>query len=103
MDVWGRQVQVETSVEIIAKKIYHRGKEFTARDILDFALLVEKEPEAIASIQAILRERREVMLARIDADDARLRAVFAQLAILEYRRSYDECVDIVRGTLINAG
>ncbi|WP_230979696.1 nucleotidyl transferase AbiEii/AbiGii toxin family protein [Steroidobacter gossypii] len=101
--ILGRQVQVETSVEIIAKKIYHRGKDFTARDILDLALLIEKLPEALVGIRTILRERREAMLARIDADHARLRAVFSQLAILEYRRSYDECVDIVRTALINAG
>jgi predicted nucleotidyltransferase component of viral defense system len=102
-DVLGRQVQVETSIEIVAKKIHHRGKEFTARDILDFALLAEKEPAAIASIQGILRQRRDAVLARIDADDERLREVFSQLAILEYRRSYDECVQLVRTAFIDSG
>lgn len=101
--ILGRQVQVETSLEIVAKKIHHRGKEFTARDILDFALLVEREPAALAGIHSILRERRDAVLARIDADEARLREVFSQLAVLEYRRSYDECVEIVRTALLDAG
>lgn len=102
-EILGRPVQVETSVEILAKKIYHRGKDFTARDILDFALLVEKEPAVLTNIQPILRQRRQAMLARIDTDEPRLREVFSQLAVLEYRRSYDECVQIVRTALLNAG
>src|SRR5438094_2022558 len=32
--LFGRNVQVETSAEIIAKKIWHRGSRFTARDLL---------------------------------------------------------------------
>ena len=101
--VLGRRVQVETSAEILAKKIYHRAREFTARDVFDFALIAEKEPGAIAGIAPILRERRDMLLARIDANDATLRIVFAQLDILEYRRSYDECIDRVKTALLRAG
>jgi len=32
-----------------------------------------------------------------------LRIVFAQLDILEYRRSYDECIDRVKTALLRAG
>ena len=34
-------------------------------------------------------------MARIKASDANLRDDFANLEVLEYRRSYDECVKIV--------
>jgi predicted nucleotidyltransferase component of viral defense system len=98
--VLGREVQVETSAEILAKKIYHRAREFTARDIFDFALIAEKEPASLSGISHILRERRDTLLARIKANDATLRIVFAQLDVLEYRRSYDECVDLVRAALL---
>lgn len=37
--VIGVQVRVETSVEIIAKKMWHGGDSITARDIFDFALI----------------------------------------------------------------
>jgi len=33
--ILGREVRVETSAEIIAKKVWHRGEQFTARDIFD--------------------------------------------------------------------
>lgn len=97
--VLGREVMVETSVEIVAKKVWHRGDRFRARDIFDLALVAEKEPEALRSIAPVLRDRKDAILARIQASDKNLRDDFANLEVLEYRRSYDECVRIVRKTL----
>lgn len=37
--VLGRRVDVETTAEIIAKKVWHRGRDFTARDLFDLALV----------------------------------------------------------------
>lgn len=101
--VLGRQVQVETSAEILAKKIFYRAREFTARDLFDFALIAEKEPSSLASLSNILRDRRDTLLARIDSNDATLRLVFAQLDVLEYRRSYEECLELVKAALVAAG
>ncbi len=97
--ILGREVMVESSVEIVAKKVWYRGSRFTARDILDLALVAEKEPEALRAIAPVLRDRRDVILARIDASDANLRDDFGNLEILEYRRSYDDCVRIVKKVL----
>ena len=94
-----REVQVETPTEIIAKKIWHRGVHFTARDIFDFAMVLEKEPAALAQIRPILRDRRQVILERIAQRDAELRDDFSELEILDYRRSYDECVELVTRAL----
>ncbi len=95
----GRQVAVETSAEIVAKKLWHRGDLFTARDIFDLAMVAEKEPDSLHPIKPILESRREVILARIAAQDANLREAFAALEILDYRRSYDECVGLVKAAL----
>ena len=99
--ILGREVMVESSVEIIAKKVWYRGDRFKARDILDLALVAEKEPGALKSIAPILRDRKNVILARIAENDANLRDDFGNLEILEYRRSYDECVRIVKKVLEN--
>lgn len=50
--LFGREVRVETSTEIVAKKVWHRGDRFRARDIFDLALVAEKEPEALKAIRA---------------------------------------------------
>lgn len=97
--IFDREVMVETSVEIVAKKVWHRGDRFRARDIFDLALVAEKKPESLQSIAPILRGKKDVILARIKASDANLREDFANLEVLEYRRSYDECVRIVSKVL----
>ena len=97
--LFDREVRVETSTEIIAKKVWHRGKQFKARDMFDLALVAEKEPDALNEIQPILRDRREVILARIADGDKQLRSDFAELEVLDYRPSYDECLNAVRKVL----
>ena len=97
--LFDRQVWVQTSAEILAKKINYRGDRFTARDIFDFALIADKEPRALSEIAPILREQRDVLLARIASADGILRKTFAALEMLDYRRSYDECLAVVRKAL----
>ena len=58
--------------------------------------MAERDPAALEEIRPVIRDRRDTILARIAADDANLRDDFAQLELLEYRRSYDECVEIVK-------
>jgi predicted nucleotidyltransferase component of viral defense system len=98
-DVLGRRTLVETSVEIVAKKVWHRGSRFRARDVLDLALVAEKEPAALATIKPILRERRDAVLEWLSAQDRNLREDFANLELLDYRRSYDHCAKVVRRIL----
>lgn len=95
--LFDREIRVETSTEIIAKKLWHRGSHFRARDMFDLALVAEKEPGALDEIRPVLRDRRRTVLARIAEGDKQLRSDFAELEVLEYRPSYDECLEVVRG------
>lgn len=97
--LFGREVLVETSSEIIAKKVWHRGDQFTARDIFDLALVAEKEPEALWKIRPVLRDRREAILARIGSQKAALQETFLALEVLDYQRSFDECVELTKKAL----
>jgi hypothetical protein len=91
-----REVAVETPTEIVAKKVWHRGDQFTARDIFDLALVMEREPLALREIKPVLRDRRPAVLQRIASQEPALRQAFAALEVLDYRRSFDECVALVR-------
>ena len=97
--ILGQEVLVETSTEIIAKKVWHRAAEFTARDIFDLAMVAEKDAQTLHAIGPILRSRREPILQRIEQQGQSLRETFSQLEALDYQRTYDECVEIVRRTL----
>lgn len=100
--ILGHSFLVETSTEIVAKKIWHRAATFTARDIFDLAMVSEREPDALKGIYPILSDRRETVLTRIAAFEPQLRETFNELLVLEYRRSFEECVAIVKSTLSNA-
>ena len=93
--LFDRGILVETSAEIVAKKVWHRGFEFTARDIFDLSMVAELEPEALRKIPTILRERRALILERIMCHDSALRESFAQLDMIDYVRSFDECVAVI--------
>ncbi|OFZ98887.1 MAG: hypothetical protein A2Z64_12705, partial [Betaproteobacteria bacterium RIFCSPLOWO2_02_67_12] len=97
--IGGRDVLVETSAEIIAKKVWHRGAAFTARDVFDFALVAEREPGAIRLVQHILAARREVLLHRLRGNAEALREDFAALDVLEFRPSFESCVEAIRYAL----
>ncbi|MBI2754370.1 MAG: nucleotidyl transferase AbiEii/AbiGii toxin family protein [Betaproteobacteria bacterium] len=101
--IFDRKVQVETSTEIVAKKVWHRGDRFRARDLFDLALIAEKEPAALTSIGPVLRDRRDVVTAWLAAKDRELRDDFANLEILEHQRTYDECLAIVKKVFKQAG
>jgi predicted nucleotidyltransferase component of viral defense system len=101
--LFGRDVRVETSTEIIAKKVWHRGAQFKARDMFDLALVAEREPDALTEIRPVLRDRRDVILAAIDQGDQQLRDDFAELEVLDYRPSYDACLEIVKRVLEGSG
>jgi predicted nucleotidyltransferase component of viral defense system len=97
--IQGRIVHVETSGEIIAKKVWHRGDHFTARDIFDLAMVLELDKGSLDKIQPVLKERSSVILARIEGASVQLREDFDSLDVLDYRRTFDECVRMVRRAL----
>jgi predicted nucleotidyltransferase component of viral defense system len=97
--LFDRDVRIETSTEIIAKKVWHRGQHFTARDMFDLAVVAEKEPNALNQIRPVLRDRRDSVLSRMAQSDRQLRSDFAELEVLDYRPSYDDCARIVKQVL----
>lgn len=94
--IMGRDVNVETTSEIIAKEVWHRGDHFTARDMFDLAMVTDRNPQALHPIRPILAGGREAILRRMETLDARLREDFIALEPLEFTRSFDDCVALIR-------
>ena len=95
----GRDIRVETSAEIIAKKVWYRGAGFTARDMFDFALIAQREPWAIRHAGEILSARRSAILERIEVQEEALREDFEALDVLDFRPSFEQCVEAIRSAL----
>jgi hypothetical protein len=100
--ILGRTALVESSAEIVGKKIKHRGAELKARDVFDIALVSEREPAALRATAPLFEAQREAVLRRLRDREATLREDFAQLDVLEYTASYDHCVARVQALLRGA-
>ena len=100
--ILGREVRVESTAEIIGKKVRYRGRMFTGRDLFDLALVATRDPAAIDAIRPILRAQRSAIRERIATGGKALRTAFEALDTLDYRPSYDECVGVVLNALESA-
>ena len=67
--------------------------------MFDLAVVAQKEPHALDEIRPVLRDRRDTVLSRMAQSDKQLRSDFAELEVLDYRPSYDECARIVKQVL----
>jgi predicted nucleotidyltransferase component of viral defense system len=56
--IMGQSVRVETDIEIIAKKMWHRGNMVTARDLFDLVLIIQTDASNLAGVSGILCVRR---------------------------------------------
>lgn len=86
----GRQVKVETSAEIVAKKLWHRGDRATARDLFDLALVIEREPQALASAREYLVRHREAFLSQLEQRKVVLKLQFDAIDRLDYWVTYEQ-------------
>ena len=94
-EIQGRPVRVETAGEVIAKKMYHRGDRATARDLFDLAMVVEREPDALAAAAPFLVRHRDRFLEQIGQPGAGFVATFEAIAATGYQPSLEHCVEVV--------
>jgi hypothetical protein len=100
----GQEVQLETVAEIIAKKIYHRGREAKPRDIFDIAAAAQSHrPEIVLALRA-LRDQAEATLLRLDELNPQFVAsTIEQLMILpKYAALVPDSLAIARSVLREA-
>jgi len=89
----GRAIKVETSAEIVAKKLWHRGDRATARDLFDLALVIEREPQALATAGPYLIKHRDAFLQQVAQRKLVLKAQFEAIDVLDYRPRYEQAAD----------
>jgi predicted nucleotidyltransferase component of viral defense system len=103
-EVWallGRHIKVETSAEIVAKKLWHRGDRATARDLFDLALVIEREPVALARASSFLTRHRVDFLKQVDQRKTVLKAQFEAIDTLDYQPCYEQAVESVADFLVS--
>ncbi|HEX5805500.1 MAG TPA: nucleotidyl transferase AbiEii/AbiGii toxin family protein [Macromonas sp.] len=93
-ELLGRPVRVETSAEIVAKKLWHRGDRATARDLFDLALVIEREPQTLNSAGEYLVRHRTAFLQQLEQRRAVLQPQFEAIDRLDYGISYADALQI---------
>jgi hypothetical protein len=92
-EIWnllGRPIKVETAVEIVAKKLWHRGDMATARDLFDLALVIQKSPGALQGAAPFLIRHRDVFLAQLQQRQGLLKAQFEAIDTMAFNPSFEE-------------
>lgn len=100
-EILGHAVRVERPEEIIAKKMFHRGNQATARDLFDLCLVAEKNPNALRLAAEFLTRHRDVFLRKIQTPSPVLIAGFEAIDTRTYTPTLDHCVEVASQFLKN--
>lgn len=93
--LFDRPVRVETAAEIVAKKMYHRGHQGTARDLFDLAMVIEREPTALERAQDFMYRHLEVYAAALASPPDAMKARFEAIETLNYTPTFDDAANVV--------
>ena len=95
----GRSIQVESSAEIIAKKMHHRGHMAKARDLFDLCAVADLQPEAISMARPFMAQHAQTFLTRLNDHRDLARTEFDRIDRLAYTRSFDDCLVLAEEVL----
>jgi len=93
--VLGKSILLEKPLEIVAKKMWHRGEMATARDLFDLALVIEKIPDEFEASKAIFLKNAQVFISQCHDRKDILKVQFEQIQLINYQKTYNECLEIV--------
>lgn len=99
--ILGRIVKLETSTEIIAKKMWHRGDRITGRDIFDFALVAEKEPDSLLQESRFMIRHANAIREQLETRRTPLRIQFEAVEALNYHPEFDDACSTLRRALLS--
>lgn len=99
VDYEGHPVRVETTAEIIAKKMWHRGDQAKARDLFDLCAAATFEPEAVEIALPYMKRHATAFLQRLDARAEAAEAEFDRIDTRSFRMSFWECLVLAHAIL----
>jgi predicted nucleotidyltransferase component of viral defense system len=95
----GRQIRIETNAEIVAKKMFYRGDQGKARDLLDLCAVAENDPAAIDKAAPFFDRHGRAFIDRLQKYSAYAEEEFAQIELIDYKRSFRECIELAEFTV----
>jgi hypothetical protein len=91
--VLGRNILLETPIEIVAKKLWYRGDRATPRDLLDLALVIEHHHSEILDHGDVFSKNIEAFTEQCYSRKVFMLPAFDEIEKIEFKLSFDECLD----------
>ena len=92
-EVLGRNILLETPIEIVAKKLWHRGDRATPRDLLDLALVIDRHYSEILDHGHVFAKNIAVFTEQCETRKSIMLPVFEAIEKIELNLSFDECLE----------
>ena len=94
--IMDRDVRLETSAEIIAKKLWHRGDKITGRDIFDYALVSQKEPENLMAARKFIIRHADKVFEALEQRGGPLKIQFNAIETLTFNPTFEDACEALR-------
>ena len=94
-EVLGRNILLETPVEIVAKKIWHRGDRATPRDLIDLAMVIESNYGDILDNRHIFSKNIQAFSDQCESRKSIMLPVFDGIEKISFDLSFNDCLDRV--------
>lgn len=99
IDYRGRMIRVETSAEIIAKKMWHRGDRAKGRDLFDLCAVATAEPKQLQAAGPFFARHGTAFLeALADRKDV-LKREFAEIDVIGNAMDFGECLELAESII----
>lgn len=99
VDFNGRAVRVESSAEIIAKKMWYRGDQAKARDLFDLCAVAIFEPEAIEVALPHMERHAAAFLKRLEERAEVAEVEFHRIEARSFQMPFWECLVLAHAIL----
>lgn len=95
-EVLGRNILLETPIEIVAKKLWYRGDRATARDLIDLATVMQHHYGKILDYRDIFVKNIAIFADQCESRRAIMLPAFDAIEKIDFNMSFDECLNQVK-------
>lgn len=92
VDYRGRMIRVETSAEIIAKKMWHRGDRAKGRDLFDLCAVASAEPEQLEMAKPFMVRHGVAFLQTLSEREDVIRREFLAIDAIGETMDFNQCL-----------
>jgi len=92
-EVLGRNILLETPLEIVAKKLWHRGDRATPRDLIDLAIVIDRHYSEILDHRQVFAKNIAIFTEQCETRKSIMLPAFDAIEKIEFDFSFDECLE----------